>query len=191
MEKGKIIGGKIKSIRESKKISLEELAENTGLSVEQLKVLEDSDVLPSLSPLYKVAKALGVRLGTFLDDDAALGPVVCHKGESSESISFSNGSVDARKHMTYFSLAKSKAGRSMDPFIIDIAAESSKNYEVSSHEGEEFIYVLSGKVEVEYGKEKYGLAEGDSIFYDSIVDHHVHAAETQDAKILAVVYSPC
>ena len=50
--------------------------------------------------------------------------------------------------------------------------------------------VMSGEVEIAYGKETYQLKEGDSIFYDSIVKHHVHGAPGKSAKILAVVYIP-
>ena len=78
----------------------------------------------------------------------------------------------------------------MEPFIIDIQPSEDRNFKLSAHEGEEFIYVMSGQVEIEYGKEKFTLSEGDSIFYDSIVKHHVHGANGQAAKILAVVYIP-
>ncbi len=61
---------------------------------------------------------------------------------------------------------------------------------VLSHEGEEFIMVMEGTMEISYGKNTYLLEEGDSIYYDSIVPHHVHAYEGQAAKILAVVYTP-
>ena len=92
--------------------------------------------------------------------------------------------------MIYHSLARQKAGRSMEPFIIDIQPAREQSFKLSAHEGEEFIYVMSGEVEIAYGKEKYVLKEGDSIFYDSIVEHHVHGAENKGAKILAVVYIP-
>ncbi len=190
MEKGKIIGGKIRSMREAKNISPEQLAERSGLTVEQIATLENSDILPSLAPLIKVARAMGVRLGTFLDDDDALGPVVTRRDESEESISFSNGSTNARRHMNYFSLAKSKSGRHMEPFVINIQPCTETDFVLSSHEGEEFIYVLEGSVEINYGKDSYILNEGDSIFYDSIVNHHVHASCSNGARILAVVYSP-
>ena len=49
---------------------------------------------------------------------------------------------------------------------------------------------MQGEVEIIYGKETYTLKEGDSIFYDSIVKHHVHGAPGKSAKILAVVYIP-
>lgn len=185
-----IVGFKIKGIRESKNISVEEIAERTGLSVEQINSIESDQYLPSLGPLIKVARALGVRLGTFLDDNDNLGPVVCRAEERSSSISFSNGASDARKHMEYHSLAKQKAGRSMEPFVIDIQPSEERNFKLSAHEGEEFIYVLEGSVEIDYGKQHYTLNAGDSIFYDSIVQHHVHGAPGQAAKILAVVYIP-
>jgi transcriptional regulator with XRE-family HTH domain len=91
-----IVGFKIKGIRESKNISVEEIAERTGLSVEQINSIESDQYLPSLGPLIKVARALGVRLGTFLDDNDNLGPVVCRAEERNNSISFSNGASDAR-----------------------------------------------------------------------------------------------
>ena len=187
-----VIGTKIKGIRESKNISTEELSERSGLSIDQISSIENNENLPSLGPLIKIARALGVRLGTFLDDSDALGPVVCRAvdRERDSSISFSNDAADARKHMEYHPLAKQKAGRHMEPFVIDIHPTDESNFQLSAHEGEEFIYVMSGEVEIEYGKEKYTLAEGDSIFYDSIVKHHVHGVPGKSAKILAVVYIP-
>ena len=186
------IGSKIKGIRETKNLTIEEIAESSGLSVEQINSIENDQNLPSLGPLIKIARALGVRLGTFMDDNDALGPVVCRaeEREQNSSISFSNGAADARKHMEYHPLAKQKAGRHMEPFVIDINPSEEKEFQLSAHEGEEFIYVMSGEVEIAYGKETYQLKEGDSIFYDSIVKHHVHGAPGKSAKILAVVYIP-
>lgn len=183
------VGKKIKSIRELKNLSVEEVAERSTLSVEQVKSIEEDKNLPSLSPLIKIARALGVRIGTFLDDNDELGPVVCRKDQRTQGISFSNGASDARKNMDYFSLAGHKAGRHMEPFIIDVHPLDG-DYTMSNHEGEEFIYVLEGSIEICYGKEKYALEQGDSIFYDSIVNHHVHGKGSQKAKILAVIYTP-
>jgi len=188
--KNTVVGSKIKGIRESKSLSVEEIAERSGLSVEQVNSIENDENLPSLGPLIKIARALGVRLGTFLDDSDALGPVVCRAEEHNNSISFSNDASDARKNMEYFSLAKEKAGRHMEPFIIDIQPSEEKDFKLSAHEGEEFIFVLNGELEIEYGKEKYLLKEGDSIYYDSIVKHHVHGVAGKAARILALVYIP-
>ena len=192
MSSNTFVGSKIKGIRESKNISLEEMSERSGLSLEQISSIENDQNLPSLGPLIKIARALGVRLGTFMDDNDALGPVVCRAEdrERDSSISFSNDATDARKHMEYHPLAQQKAGRHMEPFVIDINPTDNPDFKLSAHEGEEFIYVMNGEVEIEYGKEKYLLKEGDSIFYDSIVKHHVHGTPGKSAKILAVVYIP-
>ena len=186
------VGSKIKGIRETKNLSLEEVSESCGLTVDQIEAIESGQTLPSLGPLIKIARALGVRLGTFMDDNDSIGPVVCRAKdrESDNSISFSNGATSARKHMEYHPLAQQKAGRHMEPFVIDITPTEDRDFQLSAHEGEEFIYVMSGEVEVDYGKEKYTLYEGDSIFYDSIVKHHIHGAPGKSAKILAVVYIP-
>ena len=192
MNKHSVVGAKIKGLRETKNLSIDVIAERSGLTVEQIESIENDVNLPSLGPLIKIARALGVRLGTFMDDNDALGPIVCRAEdrEKDSSISFSNGATDARKHMEYHPLAQQKAGRHMEPFVIDINPEENPNFQLSDHEGEEFIYVMQGEVEIVYGKETYTLKEGDSIFYDSIVKHHVHGAPGKSAKILAVVYIP-
>lgn len=186
------VGNKIKAIRESKNLSVEEIAERSGLTQEQIISIENDENLPSLGPLIKISRALGVRLGTFMDDNDALGPVVTRAADHNQdtSISFSNGSTNARKHMEYHPLASQMADRHMEPFIVDINPTDDRHFQLSAHEGEELIYVLDGEVEVEYGKECYLLRRGDSIFYDSIVNHHVHGANGQSARILAVVYIP-
>lgn len=192
MSNNATVGFKIKGIRESKNLTIEEIAESSGLSTDQISSIESGQNLPSLGPLIKIARALGVRLGTFMDDNDSLGPVVTRAKdrERERSISFSNGAADARKHMEYHPLAQHKAGRHMEPFIIEINPNDKAQYQLSAHEGEEFIYVMEGVIELEYGKEKYILSEGDSIYYDSIVKHHLHGAKGNSAKILALIYIP-
>lgn len=190
MDSTKIVGEKIKSLRESKEISTAELAERSGLAEEQIQRIEENVDLPSLAPLIKIARALGVRLGTFLDDQDELGPVVCRCEETADTISFSNNAMDLRKHMNYNSLAKSKSDRHMEPFIVNVTPTEEIHFSKSSHEGEEFIYVMEGSIEVCHGKNCYVLQAGDSIYYDSIVPHHVHGYQGQGAKLLAVVYTP-
>ena len=69
----KTVGGKIKQIREMKKVSLEELAERCGMEIGLVQKIEQEKNIPSLAPLIKIARALGVRLGTFLDDSESAG----------------------------------------------------------------------------------------------------------------------
>ncbi|MDR2810195.1 MAG: XRE family transcriptional regulator [Tannerellaceae bacterium] len=192
MGTNKVIGSKIKTIRETKQLSLAEVSERSGLSEEQIERIENNTNIPSLAPLIKIARVLGVRLGTFLDDQSELGPVICRKNDGAENngINFSNNASTAHKHMEYHSLSQDKTGRHMEPFLIDIAPSKNVNFILSTHEGEEFIYVLKGIVEIDYGKNTYVLEEGDSIYYDSIVAHHVHAYNGTPSRILGIVYTP-
>lgn len=186
----KTVGEKINQIREMKKVSLEELAERSGMDITIIQKIEQEKNIPSLAPLIKIARALGVRLGTFLDDSDSYGPVVVRSGEYQKGMRFTSQPGETREHLNFFSLAFDKAGRNMEPFIIDIEPGLQSDYMLSSHEGEEFIYVLDGEVEINYGKEIYQLGKGDSIYLDSIVMHNVHAGNNQSARILAVVYAP-
>ncbi len=184
------LGAKIKAYREFRQISMEDLAVKANLEVKQLERIEEKGVVPSLGHLIKITRALGVRIGTFLDDQGQLGPVVVKAGTKDPLPSFSTKDDSAREHLNFFSLAQDKTGRHMEPFMIEIEPSSHSDYKLSSHEGEEFIYVLEGEVEINYGKDIYHLQAGDSIYLDSVVAHNVHGFGREKARILGVVYYP-
>lgn len=190
MTKEKNVGEKVESIRLLKELSRAELAENTGMTEQMIEAIESGNELPSLTPLIKIARAMGVRLGTFLDDAEIQGPVVSKKENHPKAQSFSSKTAGSNPYLNFLSLARDKAGRNMEPFIMDIQPTKSADYVLSSHEGEEFIYVLEGEIEISYGKENIHISAGDSIYYDSIVNHNVHCKGDSPAKILAVVYAP-
>ena len=183
------VGKKIRSLRESKQMDVEVLAERAQLPLEQVKSIENDGPLPGLAPLIKIARVLGVRLGTFLDDQQSVGAVVSRHEDERESVRFSNHGSEGHENMIYHSLSEGKDNRHLEPFVIDILPADNSGFDLSTHEGEEFIYVLDGLVEINYGKNTY-LEKGDSIYYDSIVKHHVHGYNGQKARILAVVYTP-
>ncbi len=186
----KALGKKIRDFREFRQVSMEDLALKANLDKNQLEKIEEKGVIPSLGHLIKISRALGVRIGTFLDDQDHVGPVIVKAGEEQSSLSFSTKNDSNREHLNFFSLAQDKTGRHMEPFIVDIEPNLESDYKLSSHEGEEFIYVLEGSIEINYGKDVFQIEKGDTIYLDSIVAHNVHAAKNQPAKILAVVYTP-
>ena len=183
------IGTKIVTVRESLGLSCEDLAERSECDVALIRRIEEGELVPSLAPLIKISRALGVRLGTLLDDEGGVGPVVTRAADV-ESVtrlkSLETGTVGGT--LEFFSLAAGKTARHMEPFLIDV--EPADVRALSSHEGEEFLYVLSGSLEVEYGKDVHTLQAGDAIYYDSIVPHQVRATGEAPARILAVVYAP-
>ncbi|MDR3265972.1 MAG: helix-turn-helix domain-containing protein, partial [Tannerella sp.] len=100
MGENKIIGEKIKNFREMKNISVEEMVERSGLPEEQIIRIEGNEDFPSLAPLIKIARVLGVRLGTFLDDQTEIGPVLSRKSdrEGNDGIGFTNNATTKHKY---------------------------------------------------------------------------------------------
>ena len=183
-------GAKLTTLRDSLGLTVEELAQRSGCDAVVIEQLEAGELAPSLAPLIKITRALGCRLGTLLDDDTQMGPVV-PRADERESVarlrSLETGAADSGQ-LEFFSLAAGKSLRHMEPFRIVVQAGAGRA--LSTHEGEEVIYVLTGGVEIEYGKEIYALGAGDSIYYDSVVPHQVRAAGADAATILAVVWAP-
>src|SRR5665647_2638321 len=118
MSEIKNVGEKITSIRQQKSITIDELAERCGFTTLMMAKIEENETIPSLGHLIKVARALGVRLGTFLDDMDQLGPVVTRNGEVKKGTSFSNKASSNRLNLDFFPLASDKSGRHMEPFIV-------------------------------------------------------------------------
>lgn len=197
MAKDNPTGNKIRQIREERNISVDQLAELSQVGPQLIHQLEEGLLAPSLAPLMKIARALGVRLGTFLDDAPRSGPVVVSGGHSEKVLRFSGDREPSdRSSLDFFSLAAEKKDRHMEPFFITVrpgeqtTPSKTQALHLSEHEGEEFIYVLEGTITVHYGKDTYKLAAGDSIYYDSVVPHYVHTTGEGESRILAVIYAP-
>lgn len=183
------IGSKITALRSLKNFGPEDLAAKAALSVNQLSLIETGRSIPSLGVLIRISRALGIRLGTLLDDNEKEGPALVREKDRQLGYSFSTNEDIKREHLTFFSLAPNKAGRHMEPFIVDIKPGENNQLPKSSHEGEEFIFVMEGKITIAYGTDIFELGKGDSIYLDSIVDHFV-TTPGPEAKILGVVYVP-
>ena len=187
------LGERIAEIRKTYSISREDLSERSGVSVSLIAKIEDDGHIPDLAPLIKISRGLGVRLGTLLDDQGQIGPVICRAGDAAGSTRFKTGlpegsAATGHHGMSFNALAADKTGRHMEPFIVTIQADAQQ--EKSTHEGEEFIYVLDGNLSLEYGTDTSTLNAGDSVYYDSIVPHRLRSAGSNPVRILAVVYTP-
>ena len=191
-------GKRIVELCKTYSVSLDVLAERSGLSIELIRRIGEEDFIPDLAPLVKIARALGVRLGTLLDDHEKLGPVITRAGTAGDTARFitgipeearSTGSSEERHGGLIFkALAAEKGGRHMEPFIVDIDPNAEQKQ--STHEGEEFIYIITGNLTLEYGSQSEVLNAGDSVYYDSIVPHRVISADGKPVRIFAVIYTP-
>ena len=182
------VGEKIKALRENKGLSLKELADLTGFSTALLSQMESHLISPSLGTMFKLAKAFGVKVGDFLGDTQGEPFTIVRKDERKKVSRFA--SKDGVKYgYSYESLGYDKKDRHMEPFIVTLEPATIKTSKNSFHEGEEFIFVLEGEMEVVLENHMDILYPGDSIYYDSNIPHRVQCHQDKIAKILAVLYA--
>ncbi|MGC9965419.1 MAG: cupin domain-containing protein [Syntrophobacteraceae bacterium] len=188
MKSAEKVGSRIKRLREGKSLSMEELSSRSGLALDFIQEVEEDNIYPSLGPLLKIAHVLGIRLGTLLDDQISQDPLVVRIEDRKEELTMLKGK-DKPVALKFHSLGRGKKDRHMEPFYIEILPEPAEDKKLSSHEGEEFIVVLSGEVEIFYGQETRILKQGDSIYYNSVIPHYVSCRGPR-AEIYAVLYFP-
>lgn len=183
------LGARVKKFREERELSAKDLADAAGVSLDIVEALEQDNVYPSLAPLQKIARAMNIRLGTFMDDVDVNDPLVVRKSGQDTDLAMQK-SKSKRAAFIYHSLGKGKADRNMEPFFIEMTPEPEEDRTFSSHQGEEFIVAVKGKVLIRYGQKEIILEAGDSAYYNSAIPHYVGACGDGPAEIYAVIYYP-
>lgn len=178
------IGNRIKSLREGKGLSLEELSKMTGFEVELLSKIENNEVQPQLGTMMKLSKALDSAFSRLVSGVGEKLYSITRKSEQ-KAVSRSTSQKGQKKLYSYKSLAPEVKGRHIETLIVQL--EENPEKEMSLHEGEEFIYVLEGDVSLKIGEEMFDLEPGDSAYYLSTTPHMV-AAKSGNSTILAVLY---
>lgn len=163
------VGAAIRARRRGLGLSLRDLAGLSGFSIGFLSQVERGKSSVVLTSLYKIAKALGSDVGDFFETHDEPPHPLPHVTRSSEgrAARIENGT------RTYKLLAGSAPERALEPMLVSI--EPTETIEDPyAHEGEEFAYVLSGRLLYVIGGEQYRLKAGDSIHIQSTVPHSVH-----------------
>jgi transcriptional regulator with XRE-family HTH domain len=182
------VGEKIKKLREDSAVSLKELEERTGLSSAVLSQIENHLVSPPLGTLIRIAKALNVKPSHFFDEHPDKAFTLVRKDERKPVSRFASKRGVAYGY-AYESLGHDMKGRHMEPFLVTLEPSAQKDPKPSSHDGEEFIFVLEGEVDVTLGDHSDLLRPGDTIYYDSQIAHRVSCHGEGKARILAIIYS--
>lgn len=179
------IGQRIKTIREAKGISLDELSNLTGFDVDLLASIENCEVQPQLGTAIKLSKALDSAFGRLVSGVGEQLYSITRKSDQA-SVHRSTSQKGKRQAYTYKSLAPEVKGRHMESLIVELE-EAASDADRSIHDGEEFIYVLEGSVALDIGDDHFDLSPGDSAYYLSTTPHLI-AAVSGTATILAVLY---
>jgi transcriptional regulator with XRE-family HTH domain len=180
----KKIAEKIRHIRKTKGLTLAQLGEESKLSRALLSRIENYQVSPPIATLSKIARGLNVPISIFFEE------------EDEEKTSYSVTRKKDRKKVvqrgtkigfTYYSLTGMKSAHVIEPFILKYPDTGKDPSTLFDHPGEEFLYVLKGKVELVYGDEKVALEAGDAIHFDPSIPHRGRNAGTSGSECLVVV----
>ncbi|MBN2034108.1 MAG: cupin domain-containing protein [Deltaproteobacteria bacterium] len=181
------VGEKVKKVREQRGLSLVDISRRTGLDEPSLLEIEEGTLAPPLGTVIKLAKALEMKMGYFISGDENKAYTIVRHSDR-KMISRFDSKKGKHYGYEYESLAPYKKDRHMEPFLVTLQPAATEE-ERSTHDGQEFIFVLTGKMEVRLGVEIHVLEPGDSIYYDSTVPHLVKCHGGETTRILAVLYA--
>lgn len=172
-------GKRMRALRQKAEMSLEALAADTGCSTDRLLKIESDKVLPTVSEVIRISKALSVDPGSFL---------------SAEQRESHKRKVEAFKKRTeaysYTPLTPGAKTKHMKAFLVQIDPKSDHEMVEYQHEGEEFIYVLRGKLEIRVGEHLRILEQGESIHFNSGIPHRLRNLSDEAMELIVVVYTP-
>ncbi len=178
------IGRRVRENRKEKGLTLAALAEETGLSQALFSRVENGEVMPSISTLKSIGDVLKVDIEVFFRKDDAAGFAINHSGD--------RRIVKSKKGpYTTELLVEGMENPFMEPFISHLPGkDKSGEIESQSHEGQEFCYVLEGKVELTLNDKKFLLKKGDSAYWNGSIPHKAAGLKMDGAKTLNVHLIP-
>lgn len=180
------IGAKIKELRNSKKLTLQDVANETGFSTALISQIENNKISPPIATLSKIAHFFDVRIGHFFSETEEETPFeVLRNNERTvvPRVVSKDGSVHG---YFYESLSVRKKNKKMDPFLLTLK-EKVTNTDTYSHSGEEFLFVMKGHAELLLDGKRIALGEGDSVYFDANLKHRLLSPSGDEVKVMVVV----
>jgi len=184
-----LMGQLVRRLRVRKGLRLEDLARNTGFTKGFLSKIENGKSSPPIATLLRVAEALDVDAAVLLQPPGGNG--------SAKDPHASLHVTPARRTLVenrgtgydYFALAARRLHKAMEPFLITVRPEDVNPRKTFQHPGEEFIFVLEGRMDYKVGQENFHLGPGDSLYFDSSRPH-APLPKKGLVTFLAVFYAP-
>ena len=180
------IGAKIKELRRAHKMTLQDVANEIGFSTALISQIENNNVSPPIATLSKIAHFFGVKIGHFFIENEEECPYEVLRG-SERTIVPRVVSKDGTNHGYFYeSLSVRKQNKKMDPFLLTLN-EKVANTDTYSHNGEEFLFVISGSAELLLDDESVVLNGGDSVYFDANLKHRLTSRGNEEVKVMVVV----
>ena len=176
----KDIGLRLASLREDMEITTAEMAEKLGIDEERYISYEKGETDFTFSIIYNAADVLGVDVLDLISGDAPTLSMCC-------AVKKGDGYSVKREHeYDYKHLAYTFRNKKAEPFLVTITPDDEPPV-MKCHDGQEFNYVLSGKMKFYIGDISYELSKGDSVYFDSSIPHAEVALGDKQAQFIAVV----
>lgn len=172
---------RLKQLRRQKNWSLETLAEQTGLTKSYLSKVERGLSVPSIAVAIKLARELGADVEELFSDQASTTDIAITR--VSERTAVAHPGAD--KHAVR-SIASGAFAKHMLPFVVYPTAEFSASA-FKEHEGDEFLFVHAGTIEVAFPAVTYQLETGDSLYFNALVPHKMRTTGPVQAEVLIVL----
>ncbi len=176
---------KLRQFRKEKGLTLQEVADRCGLTKGYLSKIERAVSYPPFPTLETLAKVLGVELGQFFSEEEWEGG-----RPSAGNIEVSDGGIgepiESGEGYAYNPLFRSYKNKYMSPFHMSIPKGRTA---ALSHDAEEFVYVLRGKVVLEYEGQSHALEPGGCFYLDSRLPHVFVNEDEEEAELLAVNFT--
>jgi transcriptional regulator with XRE-family HTH domain len=168
------LGEKLRTLRLRKSMGLVELGEHTGLSAAMLSKLERGKLFPTLPTLLRIALVFGVGLEYFFTDERKRHVVAIARKK--ERLRFPDSPGGGGIAYNFESLDFKATERKLNAFYAEFEPITPERSRPHQHPGVELLYLISGKLELTIGPERFCLDEGDAIYFDSGVRHSYHRA---------------
>lgn len=172
------IGEKIRNLRNLNGLTQEELADRTELTKGFISQLERGLTAASVSTLSDIVECLGTNLSDFFRDEDVQ---IVHTSEDYFEKTDENGNSISW-------LVASAQSRSLEPILVQIQPGQSVLKD-KPHEGEEFGYVIEGKIILHFGDKEYTVNKGDSFIFPSKRDHYI-SSDSQKVSTVLWISSP-
>lgn len=177
------IGKRIKVIRRQMGLTLKQLSEASKLTPGTLSKIENGLTKPSITTLEMLADSLKVDIGYLFESEEEKSYVISRKG--------SRKTLDSHKGYTVELIAEGMENPFMEPAIVTLKEKySEKEVDLAVHDGQEFMYILEGKMELVLGEKKYILRRGDAGYWNGSIPHMGLSLSKKPAKTLNVHFVP-
>lgn len=173
------IGKKLMNLRKKKKLTLKNLGNETGLAIKYISQVEKGEVTPPVSVLLQLSRALEIDSSILLREEK-------ERAKKKKTDDYQKRT----EAYTYETLTPEARHKHIKAFKIFIDPKSDHKGVSYQHLGEEFQYVLKGRIEVMVGENKNVLGPGDSLHFNSSISHKLRNISTEKAELIVVLYTP-